>query len=256
MADIDLPSDVRAIFGLRHADRALVLAQQITGWITHAHELDEEVALANLGLDLLGQARLLYSFVGEVDDRGLCEDDYAYRRSDRQFYNPLLVEQPNGDFADTMVRQLLHDAYAVELWSRLSTSSDPQLAAIAGKAVKETAYHLRHSGTWVVRLGDGTAESHRRAQAALDRLWRYTGELFEVDDISRHLAESGFAPDPGTLRPPWDTRVTAVLAEAGLTPPSVGRMATGGWSGLHGEGLGRLLGEMQVLQRTHPGVSW
>lgn len=256
MTDIELPSDTRAVFGLRHADRTLVLAQQITAWITHAHELDEEVALANLGLDLLGQARLLYSLVAEVDDRGLDEDDYAYRRTDRQFLNPLLVEQPNGDFADTMVRQLLHDAYAVELWSALSASCDPRFAAIAGKAVKETRYHLRHSGTWVVRLGDGTDESHRRTQAALDRLWRYTGELFEVDALSRELAAAGVAPDPATLRRPWEARVGAVLADAALTAPRVNSMATGGWSGLHGEGLGRMLGEMQVLQRSHPGVSW
>ena len=256
MTDIDQPSDARAVFGVRHADRSLVLAQQLTAWVTHAHELDEEVALANLALDLLGQARLLYTLVAEIDGRGLSEDDYAYRRSDRQFCNPLLVEQPNGDFANTMMRQFLHDAYAMELWSRLSTSSDSRIAAVAGKAVKETAYHLRHSTTWVVRLGDGTPESHRRSQAALDRLWRYTGELFEVDDVSRKLSDAGVAPDPGTLRPPWDDRVGAVLADAGLATPPTKFMATGGWSGLHGEGLGQMLGEMQVLQRSHPGVSW
>jgi ring-1,2-phenylacetyl-CoA epoxidase subunit PaaC len=248
-----------ATFTLRHADRTLVLAQQLAAWITHTHELEEEVALANIGVDLLGQARALYSLVAELDGRGLSEDDYAYRRDDRQFLNPLLVERPNGDFAQTMVRQFLHDAYAVTLWTWLQRSTDPSLAGIAAKARKETAYHRRHSATWVVRLGDGTDESHRRAQAALDRLWRYTGELFETDAIDRELAASGVAPDPAVLRGPWDEQVGGVLAEARLeipTDPALTGMATGGWSGLHGEALGRMLGEMQVLQRSHPGASW
>ncbi|TCK26303.1 1,2-phenylacetyl-CoA epoxidase subunit PaaC [Pseudonocardia endophytica] len=241
---------------LRQADRTVVLAQRLVSWITHTHELEEEIALANIGVDLLGQARALYSAVAEREGTGLTEDDYAYHRDDWQFRNPLLVEQANGDFAHTMVRQFLHDAYATELWNGLLTSTDERLAAIAGKAVKETAYHLRHSGTWVVRLGDGTPESHDRAQDALDRLWRFTGELFESDDVVAGLVATGVVPDPEDLRRRWDATVDRVLGQATLVPPADVVMATGGWSGHHGEALSRLLGEMQVLQRTHPGASW
>jgi ring-1,2-phenylacetyl-CoA epoxidase subunit PaaC len=256
MPGIENPDGARPIYLLRQADRVLVLAQQLTAWITHAHELDEEVALANVALDLIGQARALYSHVAELDGRGLSEDDYAYLRDDRQFLNPLLVEQPNGDFAQTMVRQFLHDSYSHELWSALRDSADEHLAAIAGKAVKETAYHLRHAATWVVRLGDGTPESHRRTQTALDRLWRYTGELFEVDAVDEELIDTRVAPHPRSLHAPWLSTVESVLHEAALSPPADVPMASGGRDGLHGELLGRLLGEMQILQRTHPAVRW
>jgi ring-1,2-phenylacetyl-CoA epoxidase subunit PaaC len=256
MSGIENPAGARPIHLLRQADRVLVLAQQLTAWITHAHELDEEVALANVALDLIGQARALYSHVADLDGRGLSEDDYAYLRDDRQFLNPLLVEQPNGDFAQTMVRQFLHDAYSHELWSALLGSADEHLAAIAGKAVKETAYHVRHAVTWVVRLGDGTPESHRRTQTALDRLWRYTGELFELDAVDDELIDARVAPDPRSLYPRWLSTVESVVREATLDLPAEVPLASGGRAGLHGEEFGRLLGEMQTLQRIHPAVRW
>ena len=252
----DLPTGARFRYLLRHADRALVLGQRLCQWVTHAPELEEEIALANVALDLVGQARVLYAEAGATSGRGWTEDDLAYWRSDRSFFNPLLVEQPNGDFAFTMVRQLLHDAWAAELWGALRTSADPFLAGVAGKVVKETAYHLRHASAWVVRLGDGTDESHRRTVAALDELWRFTGELFEADEVEAALAADGVAPDPASLRGPWLVRIDAVLAEATLARPADGPMRSGGRTGRHGEQLGHLLGELQVVARSHPGATW
>lgn len=255
VAEADLED--RLVLLLRHADRAMVLCQRLSEWVAHAPELEEDVALANLALDLVGQARVLYTRAGELEGAGRGEDDLAYDRPHQEYRNPLLVEQPNGDFAVTMVRQLLHDAYAMELWSALRSSSDATVAGLAAKAVKETAYHIRHSATWVVRLGDGTTESHRRAQDALDRLWRFTDELFEVDDVDRRLAAAGVAVEPSTLRPGWDRRIDAVLADATLRRPEPARFpATGGWHGHHGEGLSYLLAEMRSVRVEHPGASW
>lgn len=241
-------------YRLRQADRALVLSQRLSEWIAHAPLLEEEVALANIALDLLGQARVLYAAVAETE--GGTEDDLAYLRSDREFLNVLLVELDNGDFARTMVRQVLHDAWAVELWRGLRTSGDPVLAGVAAKAAKETAYHLRHARTWVVRLGDGTEESRRRTVNALDDLWRFTGELFEADEVEEELVAAGLAVDPASLRPAWDRTIDATLAEAGLARPADGVMRTGGRHGLHTERLGPLLAELQAVHRAHPGASW
>ena len=243
---------------LRQADRALVLSQRLSQWLTRAHELEEEMALGNLALDLLGQARTLYAYAGEVEGAGRSEDDLAYFRSDREFGNPLLVEQPNGDFALTMVRQLLHDAWAVPYWEAMTASADPTLSALAAKATKETAYHLRHCRSWVVRLGDGTEESHRRTAAAVSRLWRYTGELFEVDEVEEELMAAGVAADPAAIRPRWDAIVDATLAEATLSRPELddGAQTTGGRRGMHGEDFSYLIGELQVVARAHPGASW
>lgn len=252
----DLPTDARFRYPLRHGDRALVLGQRLGQWVTHAPELEEEIALANLALDLLGQARALYTEAGAWSGRGWTEDDLAYWRDDRSFFNPLLVEQPNGDFAVTMVRQLLHDAWAAELWGALRSSTDPFLAGLAGKVVKETAYHLRHASAWVVRLGDGTDESRRRCVAALDDLWRFTGELFEADEVETELVAAGAVPDPASLREPWLARVRAALDQATLPVPADQPMRSGGRRGLHGEQLSHLLGELQVVARSHPGASW
>lgn len=226
------------------ADDALILGHRLSEWCGHAPLLEEELALANIGLDLIGQARRLYTLAGELEGDGRGEDDFAYRRDVGQFRNLLLVEQPNGDFALTIVRQFLYSAYAVPLWRRLAASEDAALAAIAATAQHECAYHLRHAGEWLIRLGDGTAESHRRAQAALDALWRYTGEMFEG------------ASDPVLSREAWSETVDRVLGAATLARPSDGWMQSGGRHGRHTEHLGYILAEMQFLQRAYPNREW
>jgi ring-1,2-phenylacetyl-CoA epoxidase subunit PaaC len=211
--------------------------------------LEEELALANLALDLIGQARALYALAGEAEGAGHDEDDLAYRRDERAWRNLRLMEQPNGDFAVTMVRHFLYAAALDPWWRAAAREAEPRLAAIAAKAEKEMEYHLRHATEWLVRLGDGTAESHRRAQEALDLLWPFSGELFEPET-------SGLAPDPASLRAVWDETVNAVLARATLRRPEDGWMQTGGRAGRHGESFGHLLAELQYLQRVHPGAAW
>lgn len=242
------------LFALRRADDALVLGHRLSEWCGYAPTLEEDLALANIGLDLLGQARNLYQLVAEAEGAGRTEDDLAYRRDDRQYRNLLLLEQPNGDFAQTIARGFLYAAFAGPWWRALAASTHPVLAAIAAKAEKESAYHLRHTAEWLIRLGDGTAESHRRAQAALDRLWPYAGEMFEPEDAG--LVAQGIVPDPPTLHPAWDQQVDEVLAEATLTRPQRLQHQRGGRAGQHTEHLSRLLAEMQVLPRTYPGATW
>jgi ring-1,2-phenylacetyl-CoA epoxidase subunit PaaC len=248
--------DTLLTYVLRQADRALVLAQRLLEEITHAPEIEEDKALANLALDLIGQARALYSYAGEIEGDGHDEDHFAYWREQHEFLNPLLVEQPNGDFAHVIVRQFLHDAFALPYWQAMTRSSDATLAALAGKAEKETAYHLRHSRAWVVRLGDGTPESRARAQAAVDELWRFTGELFECDEVEAALVADGVAADPDELRVAWKRQVDAALDEATLARPGDVVMQRGGRSGRHTEGFSYLLGELQVVARAHPGATW
>jgi ring-1,2-phenylacetyl-CoA epoxidase subunit PaaC len=236
------------------ADDALVSAQRMGWWISRAPELEEDVALANLGLDQLGQARNLLEYAGRVEGAGRGEDDLAYLRDDREFRNVWLVERPQADFGVTMARLLVFAAYQSELYSALTRSTDPALAGVAGKAVKEVAYHLDHAARWVVRLGDGTDESHARMQAALDAEWPYVDELFTPVDAG--LLEQGIAADPVALRPAALERVGSVIAEATLLVPEVTPALGGGRSGLHTEHLGFLLAEMQHLARSHPGVTW
>ena len=245
-----------AAYALRLGDDALILSHRLSQWVGHGPELEEDIALANTALDLLGQARLLLSYAGDRESTGRDEDALAYGRDVLDFSNLLLVEQPNGDFAQTMVRQFLFDAYAVELWPRLSASRDDVLAGIAGKAVKEAAYHVEQSAAWVVRMGDGTEESHRRAQAGLDTLWPYAGEMFEADEVAAALAETGIAVAPSELRAPWQARVEVVLEEAGLTAPDGTGARLGGRQGRHSEHLGHLLAEFQFMQRAYPGAQW
>jgi ring-1,2-phenylacetyl-CoA epoxidase subunit PaaC len=241
---------------LRVGDSCLVLAQRLTAWCGHAPALEEDIALANVALDILGQARGVLTRAGEIEGAGRDEDALAYLRDAPDYRNLLLVEQPNGDYGVTMLRQLLFDAWAMELWPALTSSSDPVLAGIAGKAAKETAYHVRHSASWVVRLGDGTEESHRRMVAALDLLWPYAGEAFLDDEVDVAAAESGLMPLPSTLAPPYRKRVEAVLAEATLPLPPDPWWQRGGRQGQHTEHLSHLLAEMQVVHRAHPGASW
>ena len=241
---------------LRLADDNLILAQRLGEWSARAPDLEEDIAITNLGLDLLGQARFLLDHAGAVEGKGQGEDQLAFLREERQFLNVLLVEQPNGDFAHTIARQLFFDAYQVPLWEGLLASTDRVLAGIAGKAIKEARYHLRHSWTWVVRLGDGTTESHQRMQAAVDDLWRFTGEFFWSDEVERMLGVDGVAVDPGSLRTPWEQTIEAVLGEATIRRPEDGHQQLGGRRGLHSEHLGHLLAEMQYMQRTYAGLQW
>lgn len=241
---------------LRQGDRSMVLAQRLLESIAHAPELEEDVALGNIALDLIGQARLLYTYAGDVEGAGHDEDHFAYFRDHTEFLNPLLVEQPTGDFGQLIARQFLHDAFSSVYWEALCSSTDETLAAIAARAVKETAYHLRHSRGWVVRLGDGTDESNERTQAGIDRLWRHTNELFERDEVEDALVEAGVAPDPDVLRAAWLSTVESTLAEATLERPADEYVTTGGRTGTHTEYLSYLLGEMQVLARAHPGATW
>jgi ring-1,2-phenylacetyl-CoA epoxidase subunit PaaC len=244
-------------YALRLADDVLILGHRLSEWIGHAPLLEEELAIGNIALDLIGEARALYAYAGEVEGAGRDEDALAYRRDANGFRNLLLVEQPNGDFAATIVRQFLFSAFVHPFWRALAASHDATLAAIGAKAEKEAAYHLRHAGEWLIRLGDGTTESHRRAQEALDELWTYAGEMFETDGDEHALIAQGIAVDRASLRGDWEESVANLLVEATLTRPAAGSWAqSGGRSGRHSEHLGHLLAEMQFLQRAYPRAAW
>lgn len=246
----------RARWVLRHGDDCLVLAQRLGAQVSRGPDLEEDIAIANLGIDLLGQARALLTHAGELEGEGRTEDDLAMGREERAFTNLLLVEQPDVDFAHTIVRQCLFDAYQVPFYEALSGVSDQTLAGIAQKGVKEARYHLSHSAGWLVRLGDGTPESHDRAEAALGVLWRFTDEPFEADDLDRAVADAGLGIDPSTLRPAWEATMERVLTEATLEIPTDAGSRSGGRTGYHTEYLGHLLPDLQYLYRTHPGASW
>lgn len=241
---------------LRLGDSSLMLGQRLGEWVGHAPAVEEDLGLANIALDKIGQARLLLAYAGEVEGRGRGEDEIAFLRDHGEYLNPVLVEQPNGDFGQTIVRQVLIDAYQLELYERLASSADARLAAIAAKTVKETRYHLRYSGGWLVRLGDGTAESHARVQDALERLWPYTVELFAEDEVDRAMADGGIAPPLAAIQAAWSVRIDGILDEATLVRPRDRPYAWFGKRGEHSEHLGYLLAEMQYLQRTYPGARW
>ncbi len=240
---------------LRLGDNGLVLSQRLGAWCGHAPELEIDLALANIGLDLLGQARNFLTYAAELEGDG-DEDSLAFGRDERQFSNLLLVEQPNGNFADTIARQYFIDAWHVALYSRLVQSRDAQLAAIAAKSLKEVRYHLRFSRGWLERLGNGTALSAERMQQAINELWRFTGELFEADDVDLALSEEGIAVDARTLRDAWEAEIMTGLKDAALTVPEEAAYRSGGRQGLHTEHLGPMLAEMQYLQRVYPGQQW
>lgn len=248
--------DRHFLYVLRLADSNLVLAQRLGELIGHAPALEEDLGIANVALDLLGQARLLLAHAGVLEGRGRDEDMLAFLRAEHEFLNATLTEQPNGDFGDTIARQFLYDGWQIELYGQLAQSADPTLAAIAAKALKETRYHLRYSAGWLVRLGDGTDESRARAQAALERLWPHTVELCDPDDIDAAMLAAGIGADLAAVRRGWDRRIDETLAEATLERPATPPWRWYGKRGEHGEHLGRLLAEMQVLQRSHPGASW
>jgi ring-1,2-phenylacetyl-CoA epoxidase subunit PaaC len=256
VASIQVSETPLVLYALRRADDALILGHRLSEWCGHAPALEEDMALANMGLDQLGQARELYSYAAKVENNGNDEDKFAYLRDVRQYRNLLLLEQPNGDFAHTMVRQFFYSAFADLYWRAMMKSADATLAAIAAKSEKESAYHLRHSSEWMVRLGDGTDESHARAQTAIDDLWAFTGEMFETDASERALIDAGIAVNPAGLHAQWLKTITDVVSEAALALPKSEWMQQGGRSGRHSEHLGHLLSELQSLQRTFPGATW
>lgn len=241
---------------LRLGDDRLVLGHRLSEWCGHGPILEEDIALTNIALDLIGEATLLLKLAGEVEGAGRSEDALAYFRETVDFRNALLVELPKGDFGVTIVRQLFFSVFSLLQMDALQKSTNADLAGIAAKATKEARYHVRHSAQWVVTLGCGTEESHTRAQNAVNDLWRYTGELFMADDVDREVAASGVGVDPSTLEAAWRSQVEDVLHAATLTIPEVKYMQRGGRDGRHTEHLGRMLSEMQILARSHPGASW
>lgn len=245
-----------ASYALSLGDDALVLGHRLSQWSSRAPTLEEDIALSNLALDLIGQARLFYTLAGETEGDGRSEDGLAYFRDPDAFRNVLMVELPNGDFAHTMVRQLLYAAFVHPYFAALAGSPHRGLAEIAAKAVKEMAYHVRHSAEWVIRLGDGTDESRRRTIGALQSLWPYVEELFESDETERTLIEAGAAPDRRRLRKPWDETIDRVLAEAGLDRPLDSTAPHGGGRAGRHVHLAEMLADMQSLARVHPGATW
>ncbi len=241
---------------LRLGDNTLILSQRLSEWCGHGPVLEQDIALTNIALDLLGQARMYLSYAAEVEGKGRSEDDLAFFRDAHQFRNCLLVERPNGDFGQTIVRQFFFDVFNYYQLQALRQSSDQRLADIAEKALKEATYHLRFSSEWVVRLGDGTELSHQKMQAAVDLLWPFTGELSTPDALDTEMAEQGIAPNLLGIKSLWEKKVAEVLEEATLTQPTNPWMQSGGKQGKHSEHLGFLLAEMQHIQRTYPGQVW
>ncbi|MEO5698401.1 MAG: 1,2-phenylacetyl-CoA epoxidase subunit PaaC [Burkholderiaceae bacterium] len=257
---ISLRRDPGVQYLLRLGDTTLVLAQRLAQWCGHAPVLEEDIAMANMALDLLGQARALLTRAGELEGCGHDEDQLAFLRDERDYFNATLVELPGGpgggDFAHTVLRNLFVATWLRLQWERLGNSGDAELAAIAGKAVKEARYHQRHAADWVVRLAYGTAESRRRIDAALAELWRYTAELFDADAVDTHAQRTGLGPSVADLREPWLAEIDAVFGAAGLARPADSGFRSHGRSGVHSEHMGVLLAEMQSLQRAFPGGVW
>ena len=249
-------SAARFDYLLQLADTSLVLGQRLGEMLGHAPTIEEDLGLANTSLDLIGQARLLLAYAGELEGQGRTEDQLAFLRTESEFRNLVLAEQPNGDFAHTIVRQFLVDAYQLALYERLQNSSDRRLGAIAAKSLKETQYHLRYSSGWLLRLGDGTEESHDRAQRALNQLWPLTREMFDEQESDRALARLGVAPVLGEVEAEWLARIDGVLREATLERPASVPYRWFGRRGAHSEHLGYMLADMQYLQRTYPGAKW
>ena len=247
---------ISAAYATRLGDNALVLGQRMIELVAASPELEEELANANFSLDYIGQARMFYTYAGECEGAGRTEDDFAFLRPENEYRNLLLVEQPNGHFGDSTVRAVLFESWYVLLLDALTRCADDGIAAIAERAIKEVRYHVRHSSQWLVRLGDGTEESHSRAQASLDNLWRFTGEMFASDELDKQMRESLHGPDLAAIETQWRKNVAAIVAEARLELPGDQWMASGGKQGKHTEHFGFLLAEMQHLQRAYPGAEW
>ena len=242
---------------LRLGDSSLIAGQRLAEWCGHGPILEEDIAMTNISLDLIGESRAFYSYAGELEGKGRTEDDLAYLRDAMEYRNVLLVEQPNGDFAVTMMKQLFFSGYLYLLYKELQSSTDKTISAVAEKSLKEVTYHLRHSSEWVVRLGDGTDESKKRAENALNDLWMYTGDLFDMDATDATLIKAGIAADMNKIKPEWNTMIADILNRANLIMPSTDNwMAKGSRDGKHTEYLGYILAEMQALPREFPGAKW
>lgn len=255
-SSIHISPDPAVRYLLRLGDTCLILGQRLAEWCGHAPILEEDIALTNMALDLVGQARALLTRAGEIGGSGYDEDQLAFLRDERDYLNPTLVELPRGDFAFTMVRNAMVATLLKLLWARLADSSDTELAAIAGKALKEARYHQQHAADWVVRLGDGTAESRRRTEAALTTLWRYTPELFASDAVEDAAHATGLGPRWIDLQADWTDEMAQILAAASLAVPKASAFLSTGKQGVHSEHMGYILAEMQHLQRSYPGGAW
>lgn len=244
-------------FVLRVADDHLILSHRLSQWCGHAPMLEEDLALSNIALDMIGQARVLYTYAGEVEGKGRTEDDFAYLRKENEYQNLVLTELPNEDFAHTIVRLLMFSVFADLLWKGLAKSTDIKLAQIAAKAQKETTYHIRHAAQWVIRLGDGTEESARRVTEAVQFKAPYCGEMFDVDDAVSELVEAGTMPDLNSLQQPWNEAIVGFLEAAKIDPELLNVVQIkGGRQGCHSESMGFILTELQYMQRTYPGCKW
>ena len=242
-------------YTLRIADSSLILGQRMSEWCSNGPTLEEDIAMSNISLDMFGQANGFYQYAAQLDGTKSA-DELAFRRNEREFFNHQLVEQENGNFGTTMVRNFLHDVFNFLFYTELTKSKDETLSALASKSLKEVKYHLRHSSNWLIRLGDGTGESNTKVQDALEELWMYTGELFEMDNLDTELLNNGIAVDNSALKLEWDIMVNKTLVKAKLTRPEDAYMATGGKKGIHTEYLGFILSEMQFLQRAYPDAKW
>jgi ring-1,2-phenylacetyl-CoA epoxidase subunit PaaC len=241
---------------LRLGDSSLILGQRMAQWCSNGPILEEDIAMTNLSLDLIGQARTMLTYAGEKEGKGRTEDDLAYKREEREFYNTLLSERPNGHFGDTVVRNFLHDAFFYHLYKALTNSKDDMISAHAAKSIKEVTYHLRHSSEWLVRLGDGTEESHEKVQESLNDLWEYTGDLFEMNEVDGILIKEGIAVDLTDVKTEWDKTINTVLDRATLAKPEDAYMHSGRLDAIHSEYLGHLIADMQFLQRAYPNAEW
>ncbi|MCB0409587.1 MAG: phenylacetate-CoA oxygenase subunit PaaC [Flavobacteriales bacterium] len=241
---------------LRLGDSSLILGQRMSEWCSNGPIIEEDIALTNIALDLIGQARTMLTYAGQLEGKGRTEDDFAYKRNEREFYNTLLSERPNGHFGDTTIRNFLHSAYYYHLFKVLSNSKDEMIAAHSVKSLKEVTYHLRHSAEWVVRLGDGTEESHQKVQKSFNDLWEYTGDLFEMNKVDELLIKEGIAVDLNDVKKEWLKTINEVLDRATLSKPEDAYMHSGRLNAIHSEYLGHLLAEMQFLPRAYPDAKW
>lgn len=248
--------DALITYCLRIADSSLILGQRMAEWCSKGPTLEEDIALSNISLDLFGQSRILYEYISELKGGNTTEDTLAFNRNEREFFNRLITERPNGHFGDTVVRNFLFDTFCYYFYSELSKSTNERLAAFAEKSLKEVTYHMRHNGEWIVRLGDGTDESHEKVQTALNDVWSYTGDMFEMDDIDTFLLEKNIAVDLLSLKGKWLNTVEEVFSKAKLSIPEESFMHSGSLEGKHSEFLGHLLCDMQYLQRAYPEATW
>jgi ring-1,2-phenylacetyl-CoA epoxidase subunit PaaC len=252
MADKDLLFQ----YCLRMGDTHNVLSHRMAEWCSNAHILEEDIAMTNIALDHIGAASAWLTYAGKVEGKGRTEDDLTFKRNEREYFNLLIAELPNGNFADTLARNFMFDVFAKLYYTQLQESADETLAGIAGKVLKEANYHLKHSSQWIVRLGDGTEESHKKMQDAIDEVWRFTGNMFEMDEVDIILADAGVGVDVRELKEAWKTIVDDVMEEANLALPTNTFMMTGSKEGMHTEALGHMLAEMQFLPRAYPDAKW